>query len=226
MSLSHTAARKSACKKYGTRIASLPGVTREILKRAICLDYTALKREVNKVADLLTRGQKIEVKTVKGTHLTFSVGKRKGFADDGIYTTKGAFGNLPAGEACIGPLEETANGRLLVDGSCPFLGKLKKPIEIIIKNGYAQNIPLPQMKPLFKRYGRKILNVAELGIGLNPKAKITGNVLEDEKVQGTAHVALGNNKSFGGRVNCPCHLDFVFRSPSIIIDGRPLKLQR
>ena len=75
------------------------------------------------------------------------------------------------------------------------------------------------MKKLSRKLGRDIFNVAEFGIGLNPKAKVTGNVLEDEKARDTAHIAFGNNKSFGGIVSCQCHLDFVFFNPSILLDG-------
>jgi len=215
MSLSHTKARKAACKKYKTRIASLPGITSKILKRSIDINYKNLQKKAKELSQILTKAKKIRVRTKKGTDLIIPVRGRPGFPDDGIYTKPGAFGNLPAGEACIGPLEGTTNGRLIVDASAPFLGKLKKPIKIVIKNGYAQNIPTKQMKPLVKRYGKAVLNVAELGIGLNPKARVTGNTLEDEKTLGTAHIAFGNNKSFGGRVACPVHLDFVFLKPEI-----------
>jgi leucyl aminopeptidase (aminopeptidase T) len=144
--------------------------------------------------------------------------------DNGLYHKKGAFGNLPAGEACIAPREGTMNGRLVADGSCPLTGKFKRPIEIQIEDGYAKEIPIRAMGALRKKAGRCVFNVAELGIGLNPKARVTGNVLEDEKVLGTAHVAFGDNTSFGGKVGCRSHLDFVFHNPKIYIDGNALIL--
>ena len=61
-------------------------------------------------------------------------------------------------------------------------------------------------------------NVAELGIGTNYKAKIRGNILEDEKVLGTCHIAFGNNKHFGGKVDVPFHVDFVIQNPTIYSD--------
>ncbi|OGW76029.1 MAG: hypothetical protein A2Z72_02075 [Omnitrophica bacterium RBG_13_46_9] len=224
MSLSHTKARKEASSKYGTRIASLPGVTEEILKRSICLDYLSLQKKVARISRILTEGNMVRVYTENGTELSMSLRGRKGFSDDGSYAEKGAFGNLPAGEACIAPCEGTTNGRLVIDGSASLAGKIRRPIEIRIKNGYAQNIPIYRMAALVKSFGRRALNVAEFGIGLNPKAKVTGNVLEDEKAIGTAHIAFGNNKSFGGRVYCPSHLDFVFFKPVILIDGTKLDI--
>jgi leucyl aminopeptidase (aminopeptidase T) len=224
MSLSHTQARKTSSHKYGTRIASLPGVTAQILKRAIPINYSSLDKKVSLVSNRLTKAQKIEIYTKKGTHLIMSVKGREGFSDNGLYLKRGAFGNLPAGEACIGPCERTTNGVLVIDGSAPFVGRIKKPIKISIKNGYAKNIPIPKIAALVKSLGKNALNVAELGIGLNLKAKVTGNVLEDEKAKNTAHIAFGNNKSFGGKVYCPCHLDFVFFNPIILLDGVRLKI--
>jgi len=222
MSLSHTKARKVASSRFGTRIASLPGVTYDMLRRAIPVDYRSLKKRAQAVAQILTNGKKVEISTKKGTHITMSIKGRKGFIDSGLYVNKGGFGNLPAGEACIAPLESTANGRLIVDGAAPLVGRLKQPVEIVIKNGYARNVPIPKISRAIKKLGKNALNVAELGIGLNPKARITGKVLEDEKAMGTAHIALGNNISFGGHVKCPSHLDFVFQKPTINIDGKRL----
>ncbi len=219
MSLSHTQARKEACAKFGTRIASLPGITAAILKRSIKLNYSSLKKKVEKVANRLSKGNRVEVYTDKGTHLVMSIRKRCGFTDDGLYTEPGSFGNLPAGEACIAPCEGTTNGRLVVDASAPLVGKIKRPVEIIIKDGFVQNMPFSRIASLIKPLGRCALNVAEFGIGLNPKARVTGNILEDEKTEQTAHLAIGTNISFGGNVYCPCHLDFVFFKPRILIDG-------
>jgi leucyl aminopeptidase (aminopeptidase T) len=222
MSLSHTHARKEACSRFGTRIASLPGITPEIFRRSIQLNYYSLKKRAEKVAQRLSKGKYIEVYTKKGTHLIMSIRRRKGFADHGLYTQPGSFGNLPAGEACIAPDEGSVNGCLVVDASAPLVGKLHRPIKIIINKGLIQNMPLSRIASLIKPLGKKARNIAEFGIGLNVKAKVTGNVLEDEKAKQTAHLAIGANTSFGGKVSCPCHLDFVFFNPHIFIDGERL----
>ena len=222
MSLSHTKARKQASEKFDTRIASLPGVTQAILKRSIRLDYSSLKKKTAEVASRLTKGKRIEIYTDRGTHLTMSIRGRKGFTDNGLYVKPKAFGNLPAGEACIAPCEGTTEGVLVVDGSAPVVGKLKQPIKIRIKGGFIQNMPLAKISSLIKPLRRCALNIAEFGIGLNPKARVTGNTLEDEKTRQTAHLAIGDNTSFGGKVSCPCHLDFVFLNPRIFIDGKKL----
>ncbi len=62
-------------------------------------------------------------------------------------------------------------------------------------------------------------NVAEIGIGVNPKAKLCGNILEDEKVLGTCHVAFGSNINFGGSVDAKVHLDGIIKNPTVLVDG-------
>jgi leucyl aminopeptidase (aminopeptidase T) len=68
--------------------------------------------------------------------------------------------------------------------------------------------------------GERSRNIAEFGIGTNDAAKITGSILEDEKVMGTVHLALGNNVSMGGTVDVPLHLDGLIMNPTVEMDGR------
>ncbi|KUK84633.1 MAG: Leucyl aminopeptidase [Synergistales bacterium 58_81] len=63
-------------------------------------------------------------------------------------------------------------------------------------------------------------NLAELGIGTNKKARVTGVILEDEKIYSTVHIALGSNDTFGGTVAAGIHLDGVIKSPELYIDGK------
>ncbi|MCM8783750.1 MAG: aminopeptidase [Candidatus Omnitrophica bacterium] len=217
-SLSHTYARQSASKKYGVRIASMPGINLDILKRSLNLDYKELSNKTNRLAVVINRGKNIRVKTKKGTDVNFSIKGRKTLEDNGLYIQKGAFGNLPAGEVCIAPLEGTTQGILLIDASFAMLGRLRKPIELEAKNGIVVKINDTRLKRLLSRMGKSALNIAEFGIGLNPKAIISGNILEDEKATGTAHIALGDNLSFGGRTKAKCHLDGVFLNPEVWVD--------
>jgi leucyl aminopeptidase (aminopeptidase T) len=66
--------------------------------------------------------------------------------------------------------------------------------------------------------GKPARNIAELGVGTNDRAIITGKVLEDEKVLGTVHLALGNNVGFGGTCDVPVHLDGIILRPTLVID--------
>ena len=59
-------------------------------------------------------------------------------------------------------------------------------------------------------------------IGTNDSAKLSGLLLEDEKVMGTVHIALGNNVTMGGTFNVPIHLDGVIKKPTVYLDNKPL----
>jgi len=135
---------------------------------------------------------------------------------------KGTFGNLPTGEIFVAPVEGAANGVFVVDSSFAGIGKLKSPINIFVENGYAVNITGDKselLDELLDQVGKEARNIAELGIGTNEKAQITGNILEDEKVMGTCHIALGNNSGFGGKVDVQLHMDGIIKKPTIFVDN-------
>ena len=71
---------------------------------------------------------------------------------------------------------------------------------------------------MLEPYGKNGRNIAEFGIGANEKAKLSGMILEDEKVLGTVHIALGNNVTMGGNVNVGIHLDGVIKRPTVYFD--------
>ncbi|MBN4049112.1 aminopeptidase [archaeon AH-315-M20] len=224
-SLSHTKARKKASNK-GARIVTMPGTTKDMIKRAIDIDYNKLKKTSKKIADILDKGKKARITTKLGTNISFGIGGRKAHGrKGGIYNKKGYFGNLPEGEAFIAPVEKTANGIFIVDASFAGIGKLKNQLKVYVKNGHAINFKgekAKKMKNLLVSVGKQARNIAEFGIGTNEKAKITGNTLEDEKVLGTCHIALGNNFGFGGKVNVPLHLDGIIKKPTIWIDNKKI----
>jgi len=101
---------------------------------------------------------------------------------------------------------------------------LKNPISVKVKDGYATEITggkeADKLKRMLLKFGKKGRNVAEIGIGTNDKAKLSGILLEDEKVLGTVHIALGNNLSMGGNVNVPLHVDGVILKPTVYFDGK------
>ncbi len=192
-SLSHTNARINACKK-GARIVTMPGITKEILERTIDIDYNKLTRVHKRLGDIIDKGKEVKIMTKLGTDLTFSIEGRKAFGRDaGLFTKKGSFGNLPTGEIFIAPVEGTADGVYIVDASFAGIGKLKSPIKVYAKDGYAVKIDGEKaniLNKLLDSAGKKARNIAEFGIGTNEKAKITGNILEDEKVISTCHIAF------------------------------------
>jgi|SRR3989338_3596530 len=224
-SLSHTNARINACKS-GARIVTMPGITKEILERAIDIDYSKLMKVHERLGGIIDKGKRVKITTELETSLNFSIDGRKAFGrDSGLFTKKGSFGNLPTGEIFVAPVEGTANGVYAVDASFASIGKLKKPINVFVEDGNAVKIEGCKAKELEKMLdsvGKGARNIAEFGIGTNEKAKITGNILEDEKAIGTCHVALGNNIGFGGKVNVQLHLDGIIKNPTITVDNKKI----
>jgi leucyl aminopeptidase (aminopeptidase T) len=221
-SLSHTQARRSASAR-GARIASLPTITKEMAVRCLTANYESIAALTKRVAAKLSRGSKFKVESALGTSLRLERQGRSVGADTGLLTKRGDFGNLPAGEAFFAPMEGTANGKIVFDGSVADLGKLAEPIELQVEDGIARILSSSAAAQELERYlsahGPDAYNIAELGIGTNDRAIVSGDTLEDEKVLGTVHIALGNNAGMGGTVNVPIHLDGVIRSATLYVDG-------
>jgi leucyl aminopeptidase (aminopeptidase T) len=224
-SLSHTDARRQACAA-GARGATLPGITEEAMKRSLKADYRGIEARTKKIAPLVTAAREARVTTALGTDITMSLEGRTCHEDHGIVRAAGEFTNLPAGEAYLAPLEGTASGTIVVDGSAAGVGIVKKPITLEVADGYAVDIrggaEAETLNRITAKFGKDGRNIAELGIGTNDKATLTGLVLEDEKVMGTVHIAIGDNASMGGKVSVPSHLDLVIRKPTLVLDGREI----
>jgi len=222
-SLTHTQARKQAAAA-GARLATMPGITEDMfLEGAIAADYTQVKALTEKVTDMLTGAQTVRIEK-DGRSLEFSIQGRDGVPSTGMYLELGQSGNLPSGEAYIAPVEGTAEGQIVVDGSIAGIGKLSGPIVLTVEKGRLTAAEGgPEGEKLLQMLGDgdgRLLG--EFGIGTNEKARITGVVLEDEKVYGTIHVAFGSNNTFGGVVAAGVHIDCVVGKPDVYLDGRQI----
>ena len=225
-SLTHTDARRAASEK-GVRIATFPGITKEVMIRGMNADYKKISALTVKLQKILETGKEIRVTAPAGTDITFSIAGRKAFASKGLFHASGESGNLPTGEAFLAPVEGSSNGVFVVDGSMAGLGLIKNAnIKIEVENGYATKITggtlAKKLKVMLDKVGKDARNIAEFGIGTNDSAKLSGVLLEDEKVMGTIHIALGNNVSMGGSVNVSIHLDGVVKKPTVWMDSKML----
>jgi leucyl aminopeptidase (aminopeptidase T) len=223
-SLSHTAARKAA-SEAGVRIGSLPGVTEEMLSRLMTSDLAEIRRRGWAIVTALNRGAEARITCRHGSDLRIGLEGRHGIVDAGELGNRGAFGNLPCGEGFIAPVEGTTEGTLVVDGSIASVGMLETPISLTIREGHlvdATGEEGKQLMELLTAHGEDGTNVAELGIGTNEEAVLTGNILEDEKIFGSCHVAFGASAAIGGTVQVPVHLDCVVLEPTIEIDGETI----
>lgn len=222
-SLTHTRAR-TAATDAGARVASMPSITYEMAMRTLAADYSAIARESEEMAAILSAGAEVMLTSPGGCNLTFSAVGRDGLADTGHFTTPGDMGNLPAGEAFIAPVEGTATGTVVIDAASMIEDVLPDPpMRIRIQDGLAVGVEgagAAQLEAVFAEVGDGARNLAELGIGTNPNARLSGNILEAEKVAGTAHVALGASLHIGGTVDVPFHQDGVIARPTVHVDGR------
>lgn len=223
-SLTHTNARREA-SAMGVRIATFPGITKEIMIRGLNADYNKIADLTLKLKEIFERTKNVRVTTKTGTDIIMEITGRTAYASKGLFHNKGESGNLPTGETFAAPLEGTSNGIFIVDGSMSGLGVMKNSkVYIKVENGFAIDIrggvKAKKLNEILDKYGKEARNIAEFGIGTNHKAKISGVVLEDEKVLGTVHIALGNNKSMGGGVGVPIHLDGIIIKPDVFFDDR------
>lgn len=228
-SLSHTDAREAATHA-GVRLASMPGFLAEMFypDGPMAVDYRQVAAEAEAIARQLTDADEARVRSPAGTDIHFRLTGRVGMADTGLYTSRGEWGNLPAGEAYIAPLEGTAEGVLVVQAG--WYPGLREDMRLVFRAGQVVEVVgggvvgeelraflhLGDDSPLY--VARR--NLAELGVGTNPNARRPDNILEAEKIRGTVHLAIGDNAHMGGVVAADFHEDFVVPRAELILDGR------
>jgi leucyl aminopeptidase (aminopeptidase T) len=221
-SLSHTDARAKATER-GVRMASMPMLTAEIVRGPLLSDYSVIKAETEDVAGRLTAAREVRISTPAGTELRLSLEGRQGLADTGVLTEAKAFGNLPAGEGYIAPMEGVGDGVLVVDGVMAGVGPVSTPIVMKVQDGTVTEITggeeAESLRRMLDEAGENAYKIAEFGIGTNPLATLMGSPLVDEKVKGTVHVALGDNAHMGGTQSSNIHVDGILKNPTVELDG-------
>jgi leucyl aminopeptidase (aminopeptidase T) len=223
-SLSHTDARKVA-SEAGVRIGSLPGVTEEMLGRLMTSDLEEVRRRGWALVTALNRASEARITCAHGSDLRINLEGRMGIVDAGELGSRSAFGNLPCGEGFIAPVVEGTEGVLVVNGSIAEVGLLDTPTALTVREGHLVEATGPdgsRLLELLTAHGEEATSVAELGIGTNEEAELCGNILEDEKILGTCHVAFGASAAIGGTVQVPVHLDCVVLEPTIELDGETI----
>lgn len=221
--ITHTRARLRAAEE-GTRIGVLRGVTEEMMiDGAMTVDFEALRRRTEAVAQLITDAKKAVVTSDQGMDVEFSVEGCQSYSLDGYFHDEYGFATLPPGEAPTHPAEGTANGTIVIDVAMDNLGHLKEPIKLTLEDGFVVDVEggtqAAELEEIFEGADENARNLAEFAIGTNPKAKLIGNTAEDKKREGTIHFAVGDNESLGGTLKSNIHLDGVIKSPTVKLDG-------
>jgi len=222
--LVHTNAFRAAFTA-GVRMVELWGVSDEMmLNGGLVGDFAEIERVTNAVGARLRQSKTVTFTTPAGTELTLSVVERPVIELGAAKVTTGTFTSLPGGEVAISPVEGSAEG-VMVD---PFvlerveLGYRKEPLRIEVRGGQVVKVSggreAAALDKLLERMGETARNIAEFAIGTNAWCRPYANLREAKKTLGTAHVALGDNKSLGGAVDSPMHMDMIFEQPTVRFD--------
>jgi leucyl aminopeptidase (aminopeptidase T) len=232
-----------------------PSTNIDSFVRTVPIDYDELKRRCAGIKEVLDRAVSLRVSAPGGTDAVFGLRKRLAFSDDGDFSQGGRGGNLPAGETFISPENRTAQGLIVFDGSISLHKGdivIREPIRCVLEKGFVRDITgagearaLRQTVEMAERnaldmekdgklpagqgavYARNARNIGEIGIGLNPAARITGSMLEDEKAFRTCHFAIGLN--YDRDAPALIHLDGLVKNPTITAydeDGRETVIER
>ncbi len=224
-SIAHTAATNDA-RARGARVITMAEVTEEMLiSGAIEADFEAQKPITETLREALTQASRARVYSDSGTDIEMSLEGRKGRALTGLARERGGYASPPGIEASIAPVEGTANGVVIVDASISGIGLISTPVTLKVEAGIARAIEggeeAQKLRQVLEAANTPYAyHVAELGVGLNPKASLKGSLLEDESVFGTVHIALGSNADFGGTIKAGLHIDNIIWKPSLELDGK------
>jgi leucyl aminopeptidase (aminopeptidase T) len=220
-----------------------PGVTVDMFTRTVPIDYRLLQDRAARLGNALTRAESVSITADGGTDLTIGLRGRRARKDDGAFTKPGTGGNLPAGEVFISPELGSSEGVIAFDGSISSdKGEIiiKKPIRCQVEGGFVRKVSgggearrlrgtlersvkkakamiadgsIPERRG--EEFAQNTYGLGELGIGLNPAARIVGNMLEDEKAFRTCHIALGSN--YDNDAEALTHLDGLIREPTVTV---------
>ncbi len=219
--LTHTEATRQALAK-NAQVFVLRGITEEMmLSDLMKVDYAALRQVTEALAEQLSNASTLHVTSPAGTDLTLSIAGRKALALAGG-TSPGRFGGARSGEAAIAPVEGSAEGVVVIEHAMDNLGLLDAPIRLEFQNGKLVRIEgglsATTLQDLLDTSDDKARNLAEFAIGTNPNARLSSNLAESKKIRGSAHIALGDNRSLGGSVASNIHIDGMILKPTVSAD--------
>ena len=229
-SLTHTRAIRQSLRE-GSRVATMPGMTNEMFSRGgMSADFSLIKQRISDLGPYFRRRRIVRVTSEQGTDVTFEVNWREWKLDDnGICNRPKMLTNLPAGKAFIMPREGSMNGTVVIDGSWES-NLVDEPISLIVEDGIVMDVKGGTIaaairqefgeaaKRLRSKDRESVWTMAEFGFGMNPQARLSGNVLEDEKRLGTCYFSVGDNTTLGGNSAVGIHIPGVLKNASVWLD--------
>jgi len=189
---------------------------------AILIDWASQRAQMEKLKNALDQADKVEIVGEK-TNLTMSIKGRNAVVGDATH-------NVPGGEVFTAPLDDSAEGEIWFDLPGLRYGREIKGVRLKFSRGqvvdYSAETNQDALKSIIETdQGSK--RIGELGIGTNRGIKrFTKNILFDEKIGDTIHLALGNAyKDCGGINKSAIHWDIIktMKPGQILLDGKTLQ---
>jgi leucyl aminopeptidase (aminopeptidase T) len=233
-SVNHTSARKAA-SDAGARLIFFPGCQEKMfLDGSLDIDFVEQAKVIMRLSGAFDAGERVRVTSNDGrTDFTLDIKGRKSVPQTGICHKPGTISPPPCIETAVSPIEHSTEGVAVIDGAVVPGGEVLDPFQITIKKGRIVDIDASgkdgrKLKELLASYNDENMYChVELGVGLNPKARIGRGVeLEDEGEFGTLHLGIGNGITFGSTIRAVGHVDLVVRHPIVDVDGKTVLKNR
>ncbi len=227
-SVNHTSARKRA-SDAGARLIFFPGCEDAMFTDgSLDVDFVKQAEVIMRLSAAFEAGSTMRVRSNDGlTDFTLSIEGRHAVPQTGICHDPGTISPPPCIETAVSPIEWSTEGVAVIDGAIVPGGEVTEPVRIRLQKGRIVEVDTTGkdgrfLDELLRSYeDENIYAHVELGVGLNPKARIgRGIELEDEGEFGTCHLGIGNGITFGSTIRASGHIDLVIRHPIIEVDGK------
>lgn len=197
------------------------------------VDYPALRDFLLLISEITDNANHVRITTPAGEEVEFDTDHsmklrpRLGYAD-----VPGS--HMMAGQIGWKPVYDSINGVIVFDGSLvPPIGLLRTPVALDVCKGEITRIDGGKDAAEFEGWLRgfqhpQMLRMAHLCYGFNPGARLTGNILEDERVWGATEWGIGQiGPSYipPEGIKAPSHTDGICLNSSIWLDGKPIMEQ-
>jgi leucyl aminopeptidase (aminopeptidase T) len=214
-------------RRNGTRIAAttVSGMEDFAIKGIVDVDYEKMIEVAKRGCQLWENTKICQVTSTLGTDIHFHMIGRPALIGDGMATEPGEADFFPGVSMANAPVEETINGTIVIDGNIPPGMLVKAPVTCRLERGVIVDIKGGEdaiaLERQFEESGDPIAkHLCHFTLGLNPRAKTTGHVHQDEHVLGAVTFGFGSqDPDFKGNVPpCKVHFDVVLQSPTIFLD--------
>ena len=218
-------------RKRGTRVlvTDVRGIEDYVVRALLDINYEAMIRNAEQVAQLLEQTRHCRVTSPQGTDVSFELMPRKSVVGDGALAWDGEKDNFPGAQVGIAPVEETINGTIVVDASDSVQGVVQNLYSLALRSGVITAIEGGKEADVIRnsfasRNDEKLYRLAHFSIGMNPEAGISGRMIEDERKLAAVDFGFGyQDPKWGGTEGwSPYHEDVMLATPTIYLDGKEM----